>query len=131
MWGAYRLRKPWWRKFSKVVNRNRKVINPEFVIFYLPNQLVNHRFGISIPRKKVKKSSQRNYYKRQVKNILISFLKASSSQKFFPRHFDFVIIVRFGFQTQDDFSVKQASLTNSLNLILQKELSLTNKKIYD
>jgi len=97
------------------------------VIFYLPNQLVNHRFGISIPRKLVKKSSQRNYYKRQVKNILISFLKENSQQKFFPRFFDFVIIIRFGFQAQNKFSTKQTSLTKLLNSILQKELSLTNK----
>jgi len=101
------------------------------VIFYLPNQLVNHRFGISIPRKLVKKSSQRNYYKRQVKNILISFLKENNPQKFFqPRYFDFVIIIRFGFQAQNKFSVKQISLTKLLNSILQKELFLINKKTY-
>jgi ribonuclease P protein component len=100
------------------------------VIFYLPNQLFNHRFGISVPRKLVKKSSQRNYYKRQVKNILTFFLKENSQTNFFPKHFDFVIIIRFGFQTQGKFLVKQVSLTKMLNSILQKELSLTNKKLY-
>jgi ribonuclease P protein component len=98
----------------------------------LPNQSINHRFGISIPRKLVKKSTERNYYKRQVKNILISFLKENSQQKIFqPRHFDFAVIIRSGFRAEDKFSVKQEPLTKLLNLILQKELSLlTNKKIY-
>jgi len=59
------------------------------------------------------------------------FLKENNQQTVFqPKHFDFVIIVRFGFQTQDKFSAKQESLTKLLNLILHKELPLTNKKTY-
>lgn len=131
MRSSYRLRKSWWRKFSKIISQSRKVINSEFVIFYLPNRLINHRFGISIPGKLVKKSTQRHYYKRQVKNMLISFLKEINQQKTFqPKYFDFAIIIRSGFQAQDKFYAKQESLTKLLSLILRKELSLTNKKIY-
>jgi ribonuclease P protein component len=128
VWSSYRLRKPWWRKFSKIVSQSRKVVNSEFVIFYSPSKLINHRFGISIPRKLVKKPTERNYCKRQVKNILIFFLKENSQQNSFQlRHFDFVVIIRSGFRNEDNFSVKQESLTKLLALVLQKELSLTNK----
>jgi ribonuclease P protein component len=131
MQSSYRLRKPWWRKFSKVINQSRKVINTEFVIFYFPNQLTNHRFGIAVSSKLVKKSVQRHYYKRQVKNILTSFLKENNQLRTFqPKHFDFAIIIRSGFRNQDKFSAKQESLTKLLNLILHKELSLISKKIY-
>ena len=131
MQSSYRLCKSWWRKFSKIINQSRKVVNTEFVIFYFPNQLVNHRFGVSIPSKLVKKSTQRHYYKRQVKNILVFFLKETNQQRIFqPKYFDFAIIIRSGFQAQAKFSAKQESLTKLLNLILHKELSLTNKKTY-
>jgi ribonuclease P protein component len=103
------------------------------VIFYSSNQLTNHRFGISVPKKLVKEPTERNYYKRQVKNILIAFLKENNPQKIFqPQHFDFVIIIRSGFRGEDEFLVKQESLTKLLNLIRQKEFSLTNnnKKTY-
>ena len=100
------------------------------MIFYFPNQLVNHRFGVSIPSKLVKKSTQRHYYKRQVKNVLDFFLKENNQPRVFPpKCFDFTIITRSGFQAQDKFSAKQESLTKLLNLILYKELS-TNKKTY-
>lgn len=99
------------------------------MLFYLPNQLTNHHFGISVPRKLIKKATQRNYYKRQVKNILISFLKKNEPSKFFKlKHFDFVVIVRSGFRTKDTFLAKQESLTTLFNLILQ--YPLVNRKNY-
>src|SRR5690349_12005093 len=97
MWNPYRLRKVW--EFSKVLKEGKKMVNnTEFVIFYLPNQLNNCRFGISIPRKVVKKATQRNYYKRQIKNILIYFLKEhkDACQVSQLNHYDFVIIARSG-----------------------------------
>lgn len=68
----YSLRKVW--DFSRLINQGKKVVNSEFMVFFLPNQLNNCRFGISIPRKLAKKASQRNYSKRQIRNIVFFFL---------------------------------------------------------
>jgi len=120
------LHKTW--EFSEVFKQGKKIINSEFVAFYLPNHLNTCRFGISIPRKIVKNATQRNYYKRQIKNILASFLKEHKIVCPFnqPNHYDLVIVVRPNFPTVDDFSVKQKSLVELLDLIPQKKLHLNN-----
>jgi len=98
------------------------------VAFYLPNHLNTCRFGISIPRKIVKKATRRNYCKRQIKNILVSFLKEYKNACPFnqPNHYDLVIVARQSFLTNDDFSAKQKSLVELLELIPQKELHSIN-----
>ncbi|RHZ37739.1 ribonuclease P protein component [endosymbiont GvMRE of Glomus versiforme] len=130
MWNLYRLRKGW--GFSKVLNQGKKTVNSEFVIFYLPNQLNNCRFGISIPRKIVKKATQRNYYKRQIKNILTCFLKEQKDdcQVYRSNHYDLVIIIRSGLS--EKFTARQKSLVELLASISQKEsnsVNLTKNKI--
>ena len=126
MWSAYRLHKTW--EFSEVFKQGKKVINSEFVAFYLPNHLNTCRFGISVPRKIVKKATQRNYCKRQIKNILVSFLREHEIICPFnqPNHYDLVIVIRPNFLTINDFSAKQKSLVELLDLIPQKKLHLNN-----
>jgi len=112
-----------------VFKQGKKIINSEFVAFYLPNHSnIICRFGISIPRKIVKNATQRNYYKRQIKNTLVSFLKEHKIICPFnqPNHYDLVIVIRPNFLTVDDFSVKQKSLVELLDLIPQKKLYLNN-----
>jgi len=111
-----------------VLNQGKKIVNSEFVIFYLPNQLNNCRFGISIPRKGVKKATQRNYCKRQIKNMLTFSLKKDRDTCQFsqPNHYDLVIIIRSGFLTTDQFAAKQKSLVELLASISQKELCSVN-----
>jgi len=111
-----------------VLNQGKKIVNSEFVIFYLPNQLNNCRFGISIPRKGVKKATQRNYCKRQIKNMLTFSLKKDRDTCQFsqPNHYDLVIIIRSGFLTTDQFATKQKSLVELLASISQKELCSVN-----
>jgi len=98
------------------------------VAFYLPNHLNTCRFGISVPRKIVKKATQRNYCKRQIKNILVSFLREHKIICPFnqPNHYDLVIVIRPNFLTINDFSAKQKSLVELLDLIPQKKLRLNN-----
>ncbi|RHZ36551.1 ribonuclease P protein component [endosymbiont GvMRE of Glomus versiforme] len=124
MWNLYRLRKVW--GFSKILSQGKKIVNSDFVIFYLPNQLNNCRFGISIPRKVVKKATQRNYYKRQIKNILTCFLKESKDdcQIYQSNHCDLVIITRSGLS--EKFAARQKSLVELLASIPQKKLSSIN-----
>ncbi|CAI2183012.1 6079_t:CDS:2, partial [Funneliformis geosporum] len=107
------LRKPW--EFAEVINQGKKVISAEFRIFYSPNQLNNCQWGISTPQKLVKKATQRNYYKRQIKSILAQH-KDSICQALTPKHYNLLIIIRPGFLTSQ-FSAKQSSLTELLNSI--------------
>ena len=100
------------------------------MIFYLPNQLNNYRFGISIPRKLVKKATQRNYCKRQIKNILTCFLKEHKDDYQIYQSYDLVIITRSGLSKK--FTARQKSLVELLASIPQKELgpvNLTKNKI--
>lgn len=117
MQSSYHLRKPW--EFAEVIEKGKKIINSEIVIFYFPNQSSNCRFGISVPRKLVKKAARRNYYKRQVKNILVNY--KSFCQALLSNHYNLVIIIRPGFLAIDQFSAKQNSLIELFNLIFQKE----------
>jgi len=77
----------------------------------------------------VKKAVRRNYYKRQIKNILVEHKNICQT---LPNHYNLVIITRHGFLTTQDFSTKQKSLGELLNTIFQKEIqpnSSPHKKI--
>jgi len=117
MQSVYRLRKPW--EFAEVIEKGKKIVNSEFVIFYSSSQLNNCRYGISVPRKLVKKATQRNHYKRQIKNILVK--RKDVCHALFSSHYNLVIIVRSGFLVIDQFFVKQNSLIKLLDSIFQRK----------
>src|SRR5437879_9703429 len=105
------------------------MMNSAFVASYLLNHMNTGRIGISVQRKIVKKATQRNYCKRQIKNILASsFLREHKIICPFnqPNHYDLVIVIRPNFLAVNDFSVKQKSLVELLDLIPQKKLHLDN-----
>lgn len=114
------LRKSW--EFAEVIDRGKKIINSEFMIFYFPNQLNNCQFGISTTSRKVKKATQRNYYKRQIKSILAK----QDICRTLPKHYNLLIIIRPGFLAVSQFAVKQNSLIALLNSIFPQE-SLFNQ----
>jgi len=118
MWKPYRLRKTW--DFQKIIEQKNKIINYQFLIFYLPNQIANCRFGITIPKKIVKKAVERNLYKRQIKNMLILWIKESGCLEIENFHYDLVIIMRNSY-TDKDFQHNQKILVSSLNYIVKKE----------
>lgn len=129
MQSIYRLRKTW--EFAKAIEKNKKVVNSGFVIFCSPSQLNNCRYGISIPRKLVKKAVQRNHYKRQIKNILAKYKNVC--QNLSSSHYNLVIIVRPGFLAIDQFFAKQNSLVELLDSIFQREPELdrsVNKRVF-
>jgi ribonuclease P protein component len=109
------------REITPVIKKGRKVVNPEFVIFYSLSQLKNCRFGISIPHKLVKGAVQRNYYKRQIKNILASHKSFCQDS---PSHYNLMIIIRPGFLVSQ-FSARQDSLVELLGSVVQKESKLS------
>jgi len=70
----------------------------------------------------VKKATARNYYKRQIKNILILFLKANSCPIIQSQHYNLVVLIRPSFLT-GDFLTKQKSLVQLINSLSQKKMS--------
>ena len=107
-WKKYKLKK---RDFEKVIKCKKKINNSLFLIFFIKNDLEENRFGISIPRKIIKKKILRNYYKRQVKNMIINFLqkKKESIKKNKKNNYDSIIIPR-------SFFFKNSFLLNQLSL---------------
>ena len=120
------------QEFTAVITKGKKVINHYFLIFYSFNRLKSCRFGISIPRKLAKKAVKRNYYKRQVKNMLIIYLK-NTCQAIHSidslSHYDLVIIIRPDYIKKNEFKTKQESLYKLFSFLAKKEMK-NRKDIY-
>ena len=122
LWKPYRLRKDWQFR-NIIVEGGQKIFNPSFTIFFTTNDSNNCRFGISIPQKLVKLATDRNFYKRQVREMLIFHLKSKESKQSNScqtdtehRHIDFVIIVRYLY-LKNNFPTNQENLYKLLSLI--------------
>jgi ribonuclease P protein component len=105
------------------VEKGQKIFNSCFTVFFTTNDYNNCRFGVTIPQKLVKLATGRNFYKRQVKSMLISHLK--SEDKKLPNscqtstehcHSDLVIIVRYPY-LKNDFATNQENLYKLLGLV--------------
>lgn len=93
--------------------------NNNFTFFFSKSKLSNCRFGISIPQKLVKKSVERNCYKRQIRSMLIQHLKkyndsCQTSNKHF--HYNLIIIIRLTYLS-NDFIVNRESLYELLERV--------------
>ena len=94
------------------MKKGQKIINPSFTIFFTTNNHNNCRFGISTPIKLIKLATDRNFYKRQVRGMLISHLKEhhdSCQISDNHLHYDFVIIIRYSY-LKNDFPTNQDNL---------------------
>lgn len=123
LWKPYRLRKSW--QFQAIIEKGKKVANPSFVIFSVQNGLDNCQFGISVPQKLVKKAVDRNYYKRQVRSMLILHLKEhnnSCQTENNHLHYNFIIIIRYPY-LDNDFQVNQKNLYKLLFFIYQRKIN--------
>jgi len=110
LWKPYRLRKDW--QFGEIIKATPKSTNSSFVIFSVANNINNCRFGISIPQKMIKTAVERNYYKKQIRNMLILHLKEHQDSCQTDRnhsHRDFVIIIRYSY-SKNDFAINQKNL---------------------
>lgn len=126
LWKPYRLRKNW--EFQKIIAQSPPVSNRNFRIFGAESQLNNCQFGISIPRKLVKKAVNRNYYKRQIRNILIYWLKKQNDSCQITanhRHYNLVIIIRPAY-LENNFATNQESLNKLLFFAISKKNSIKN-----
>lgn len=123
LWKPYRLRKNW--QFQKIITDGQKIVNASFVIFLAPNKLDNCQFGISTPKKLVKKAVGRNKYKRQIRDMLIKHLKKNQDSCQINdnhMHYDFVIIIRHSYLA-NDFQTNQKNL--------YKLIELANRRIIE
>src|SRR6185437_11264156 len=92
--------------------KGQKIVSPSFVIFSVANNLSNCQFGISTPKKLVKKAVDRNRLKRQIRDMLISHLKRHhDSCQTDDNHFhcNLVIIIRYTY-LENNFSTNQKNL---------------------
>jgi ribonuclease P protein component len=123
LWKPYRLRKNW--QFQEIIKLGQKTFNHSFVIFSVQNKLDNCQFGISVPQKLVKKAVDRNYYKRQIRNMLILNLKEHHDSCKLDNehsHRKFVIIVRHLY-LQNDFQTNQKNLYKLLFFIYKRKIN--------
>ncbi len=77
------------KDFTKIINNKKYVVNNNFSIYYIDNDLNRKRFGITVS-KKLGNAVKRNKIKRQLKNII------DKNEKIFQNSKDYIIIVRRG-----------------------------------
>ena len=122
LWKPYRLRKNW--QFQEIIKGGIKVANASFVIFSATTKQANCQFGISVPQKLVKGAVGRNYYKRQIRNMLILHLKQyqdSCQVNANHSHYNLVIIIRHPY-LQNDFATNQKNLYKLLTFIPKRKI---------
>ncbi|MCE8163023.1 MAG: ribonuclease P protein component [Candidatus Moeniiplasma glomeromycotorum] len=120
-WKLYRL-----KQFQKVIQTGKRLINfnfPQFSFYVAKNNLLLHcQFGISVPRKMIKKAVPRNFYKRQIKNMLIGWLQKqnySCQTSNSHSHQSLIIIMRYPY-LKNDFATNQKKLYHLLPWVLNQ-----------
>ena len=124
-WKSYRL-----KRFQKVIKLGKRIINfnlPQFSFYVAKNNTLSHcQFGIGVPRKMIKGATERNFYKRQVKNILIRWIKKTNHCHPQHTHQSLIIIVRYPY-LKNDFATNQKNLEWLLEWVLKKNSKINNQ----
>ena len=100
-----------------------KTVNASFVVFSVENKLNNCQFGISTPKKLVKKAVDRNRFKRQVREMLITHLKNHQDTCQISAnhsHCNLVIIIRYPY-LENDFATNRKNLDKLLLTAFQEK----------
>jgi len=125
LWNNYRLRKT--QEFQEIIKKRRKIFNNQLIIFYSEKKdKENCRFGISIPKKIVKKAVHRNKYKRQIKSILISIIKEKNKPLRIISNWDFVLVIKENF-IKESFQKNKEDLKKLLNFFIWKNNNNQNR----
>lgn len=107
----YRLKKNW--QFQENFKKGTKKISKRFLCSFKKNNEKKCLFGISVPKKISKKSTKRNLYKRQISEMINSFLKENfCSEKHI--HNNLVIITKKTYE-EGKFKEKEKELWNLIN----------------
>ncbi|WNE41819.1 MAG: Ribonuclease P protein component [Mycoplasmataceae bacterium] len=125
LWNNYRLRKT--QEFQEIIKKRRKIFNNQLIIFYSEKKdKENCRFGISIPKKIVKKAVHRNKYKRQIKSALISIIKEKNKPLRRISNWDFVLVIKESF-IKESFQKNKEDLKKLLNFFIWKNNNNQNR----
>ena len=125
LWNNYRLRKT--QEFQEIIKKRRKIFNNQLIIFYSEKKdKENCRFGISIPKKIVKKAVHRNKYKRQIKSVLISIIKEKNKPLRIISNWDFVLVIKESF-IKESFQKNKEDLKKLLNFFIWKNNNNQNR----
>lgn len=81
------LKKNW--QFQKIINNKKQIFSNNIIVYY--DNAETFTLGISIPKKIVPNAVKRNYYKRQIKNILNEYTGFDKIKK------QIVLIMRQGY----------------------------------
>lgn len=79
------VKKNW--EFQKIIDSKKQIVSSYYVLYYLPNNVNHLRVGISIP-KKFANSPERNFNRRQIREIL------SNIDSIWSLKVDVIIILR-------------------------------------
>lgn len=116
----YRLKKNW--EFKEVFKQMQKVGNSSFLIFFQKNQFNNCRFGIAISHKTFKRAVDRNHYRRQIRSIVVNWLKKKHNKCLLiindHHHYNIVIVVRHSY-SKNNFAVNQEYLNKLISSIVK------------
>ena len=109
----YRVKKN--QEFQEILDYKHKYYTKNLMIYYKPNKSNNPRFGISVG-KKIGKAFLRNKYKRQIRMIIINYLKKDNLKK----NNDYIIILK---KNVCDLSYNELEeqINMSLHLIERKD----------
>ena len=77
------------KDFDKIIKEGKYQKNDCFVIYYMDNDLIYNRYGISVG-KKIGNAVTRNYYKRIIRNI------CDKNKNLYSKGKDYIIIMRKG-----------------------------------
>lgn len=102
--------------FEKIIHNGKYIKNNEYIIYYKDNELNRYRFGLSVG-KKIGNAVTRNYYKRQLRNII------DQNKKYFSNTKDYIIILR-----KNCLSCDYNTLLNSFIKLINKIEGEKNEK---
>lgn len=100
------------KDFDKIFKFKKQFNSSLYTVLYNQNLLNNHRFGILISKKKVKKAVDRNFFRRQIKSILRSIDDSNEKKKL-----DIIIIIKNNFSEQS-YQNKKKELLALFNKIV-------------
>lgn len=75
------------REFDNIIRTGKCIKNKSFIIYYIPNNKLYNRYGVSVG-KKLGNAVYRNKYKRKIRAII------DNSQKNYVNPKDYIIILR-------------------------------------
>lgn len=101
------------RDFEYIIKNGKCIKNRSYVIYYIKNNLLYNRFGISVG-KKIGNAVIRNKYKRKLRAII------DNSKKVYINNQDYIIILRGSAKDKDYHELEKDFLSLMNNIRKEK-----------